>query len=220
MKKRITLSVLALAVSLTLACSAVFAWYAYSESLISLEFKAGKVDLTVDFYKGIDFDYDGVLDPIDNPYSDLGRDIKELNIKEVYPSRVYTYKLTLNNMSDVESAITILWNFGESDTCREIFSVQTTIVENSTLEKSENPKIFLAGKSSVVAAEEFAVAVGGTYDVIFKVTCETRDTLKDAAATADEDIKSALLAAADNFNNYISKEFVLSDIIIRIQTQN
>lgn len=220
MKKRIALAVLSLTVCVALACGAVYAWYAYSEEFINFEFTAGKVDLTVDFYEGVDFDRDGILDPIEQQYVNLGRDLEELIVSGVYPSRVYTYKLKLINMSDVESVISVLWNFGETDGAREILSVQTTVTDNAAGTSSENAKVYLAGLDRAVAAGEFAVAVGGEYDVVFRITCETRESLLSAASDAAYASQQvALTAAAENFNAYSGKNFTLSDITVRIQTQ-
>ena len=206
MKKRIALAVLSLTVCVALACGAVYAWYAYSEEFINFEFTAGKVDLTVDLYR------DGILDQIEQQYVNLGRDLEELIVSGVYPSRVYTYKLKLINMSDVESVISVLWNFGETDGAREILSVQTTVTDNAAGTSSENAKVYLAGLDRAVAAGEFAVAVGGEY--------ETRESLLSAASDAAYASQQvALTAAAENFNAYSGKNFTLSDITVRIQTQ-
>lgn len=158
---RIIQLLLALFFSIVLFIFVAYAWFVTLEKTEPIIINTGSLRADCKFYRGIDSDYDGVLD--EGAYEEITA--AHLHFVNVIPGQIYTFKLSVTNIGTVSGflSVTIDDIFSEEEELMEYFTVSFDVPETADipLSASENGRLTLF--------EYFVLEPENTYDFVFQI---------------------------------------------------
>lgn len=209
--KRLSISVIALILSIALCFSAIVAWFlGGSPEVNNVEFGTGLIDITAELYQLQDTDFDGVPDVDDNGEAIVIRDelgeplsVDNISILNAMPGNANIYRLNVVNNGEIDAYLHVYAKTEVSAVkLNDVFTfsyyengvfVKKSLASNETVEIIDT-KSFIAPKMTI--ADEGNVP--GLLQLDFVVKFEDLETLKTLEAT------KLIFANVTNLNNYKS----------------
>lgn len=198
MKKRTIITCILLLVTLVLTISVSYAWWSNGITDKEFSFTSAKVASTMRFYKGTDYDLDGVFD-FETGFTDFQAEINDssqdkfilLEINDFVPTEVYTYQMSVINNGDIDGYVVMVLNSSalENDLVR-CFSMSLWDETNKKYEEkcflgnlNNDNLIILGGRQSDKVEPNPNETDPVVRNFIFKLEFETEAALNEQGIT-------------------------------------
>lgn len=217
MKKKIIFSITVLLLSITVATTALFAWFTSGKAYISnIEFETGRIEMTVELYSISDFNRDGIPDY--NAKSESGLYLSDIVnppvgsdagivVKNALPGQIFSYRLIAKNLSTKPSVFALSMT---SEQANSKFSLNDCFAFRASVGQTEY-KVSLKGNNVVIIDEQdeadknripiIAIPAKSTLTFDFQLSFEKLESLKTNSETA------SLFADKTHLNDYLGLDF-------------
>lgn len=212
MKKKIIFSIAVLLLSITVATTALFAWFTSGKAYISnIEFETGRIEMTVELYSVSDFNRDGIPDY--NPETESGLYLNDIVnppegfqagivVENALPGQIFSYRLIATNLSAKPSLFALSMTSTASGlSLNDCFAFRASVGQTEY-------KISLTGSNVVIIDERdknripiIEIDPKATLVFDFQLSFERLETLKTQAETAP------LFKNKTNLNDYLGLNF-------------
>ncbi|HHU42976.1 MAG: hypothetical protein QM214_02645 [Bacillota bacterium] len=209
MKKRLVYSIILFLFSLSVAVTAVAAWFTPSAQYIdNIIITAGTVDAQARLFMIEDFNKDGVPDLVDSkPVYTL---INSIDIDNMIPQNVYSYKLDVKNTGKAMANLTVYFEDIEEG-LRDVLTYRSVVKnsEGETIAGGMDKRIFsgqdiFAQVNGIEGeAEEYQVSV------YFYIEFETLENLKI--------LNPEVFGDKENLDEYQNLSFNIGKIIVKME---
>lgn len=163
MKRVVIRNLISLVCILLLLTTTVYAWWITSDSIPDVIITTAKMESEIALYKGVDFNYDGILDvdssgediyspKLEEPTFDF-RNISETGVitpHSVIPTEIHTWKVVVTNKGDAVGLVSMNLVV-QDDHLKEIFKYFILIVEEKEYYLNE---VFSNGVKSIYDSQD------------------------------------------------------------------
>lgn len=206
MRKKLFGSVLMLAAALIAITTAAFAWFTPPQQAIeNIIVTAGSIEVSARLYIASDFDLDGVLDTVGGEPVYTG--ITSLNLQDMKPGDVYSYRLDVCNDSDVDGQLEVYFD-GADGKLSEVLSYASVIKEGEDTVAGGVTSRLLSEHTLLAAANLPPCEDSPQISIFFTITFERLEQLKllDAERFGEK----------ENLNEYQNLSFSVARIIVKL----
>lgn len=221
MKKKIIFSITVLLLSITVATTALFAWFTSGKAYISnIEFETGRIEMTVELYSISDFNRDGIPDHNAQPESDLYlKDIvKEgIVVKNALPGQIFSYRLIAKNLSAKPSVFALSMTSEQTASglsLNDCFAFRASVAQTEYQVSLAGNKVVIIDKPDEADKNRIPIIVipeKSTLTFDFQLSFEKLESLKTNSKT------ESLFKDKTDLNDYLGLNFGLCKFLFEFR---
>ena len=219
MKNKLIISAAALAVSSLFIVGFVFAWFRVGDNINELSFQIARINSEITLYKAEDCNFNGFPDlDINDDYifNEIGyryantseeettEDLLKMQINNMMPTQIYTYKIAVNNKSEANNVIRFVFAEEESSNLEYLKILSVKIGETIDGITVFGNKFYFANNMNNNEFSEMTIM--NNIEILGSAYATENDNQKEFLLQLEFETYQNLSEAVENENNKFSSQ--------------